>query len=106
MNGLGQRVAVGAQGEGDAHRSHPHRGAVGGALPAGAVRVGPGAHPLQSELGGGAQQVQGTAGAHVILPAQECSGELVGVDAAATFGEESGQDESLLGVIRDAARRH
>ena len=106
LNGPGQRVAVGAQGEGDAHRGHPHRGAVGGALSSGAVRVRPGAHPLQSELGGGPQQIQGPAGAHIVLPAQEGIGELVGVDAAATVDEETGQDESLLGVIRDGAGRY
>ena len=106
LNSPGQRVAVGTQGEGDAHRGHPHRGAVGGALSAGAVRVRPGAHPLQSELGGGSQQVQGPTGAHIVLPAQEGIGELVGVDAAATVDEETGQDESLLGVIRDGAGRY
>jgi len=58
MNGLGQAVAGGAQAEGDAHRGDPHRGAVGGALPAGSTGICAGAHPLQSALGRGAQQVE------------------------------------------------
>ena len=56
----------------------------------GAARVGAGAHLLQGVLGGGPQQVQGAAGAHVVLPGQEGLGESVGVDAAAAVGEETG----------------
>ena len=106
VNGPGQSVVRGTQGEGDAHRGYSHGGAVGGALPTGAARVSTGAHPLQGELGGGTQQVQGAAGAHVVLPGQEGIGEPVGADVTAAVDDEAGQDEGLLGVIRDAACRH
>ena len=106
MNGAGQGVVRGIQGEGDAHWGHPHRGAVGGALPTGAARVGAGAHLLEGVLGGGPQQVERAAGAHVVLPGQEGLGEVARIDVAAAVNEEAGQDEGLLGVVRDAARRH
>ena len=77
----------------DADRRDAHRGAVGAAGRAGLVQGHAGQDGGDGALGGRAEEIEGAAFGHVVLPADQGRGQFVGVDRAVTGDQEpeSGQ---------------